>query len=47
VLQIHQKMGREQAWEKSVELLRLVGIPDPEKKAHAFPHEMSGGRRSA
>jgi oligopeptide/dipeptide ABC transporter ATP-binding protein len=44
VLQIHQKMGKEQAWEKSVELLRLVGIPDPEKKAHAFPHEMSGGQ---
>ena len=44
VLQIHQKMGREQAWEKAVELLRLVGIPDPEKKAHSFPHEMSGGQ---
>ena len=44
VLQIHQKMGKEQAWEKAIELLRLVGIPDPEKKAHAFPHEMSGGQ---
>jgi oligopeptide/dipeptide ABC transporter ATP-binding protein len=44
VLQIHQKMGKEQAWEKSIELLRLVGIPDPEKKAHSFPHEMSGGQ---
>jgi oligopeptide/dipeptide ABC transporter ATP-binding protein len=44
VLQIHQRMGKEQAWEKAVELLRLVGIPDPEKKAHAFPHEMSGGQ---
>jgi len=44
VLQIHQRMGKEQAWEKAVELLRLVGIPDPEKKAHSFPHEMSGGQ---
>jgi len=44
VLQIHQKMGKERAWEKAIELLRLVGIPDPEKKAHAFPHEMSGGQ---
>ena len=44
VLQIHQKMNKEQAWEKAVELLRLVGIPDPEKKAHAYPHEMSGGQ---
>ena len=44
VLQIHQKMNKEQAWEKAVELLRLVGIADPEKKASAFPHEMSGGQ---
>jgi oligopeptide/dipeptide ABC transporter ATP-binding protein len=44
VLQIHQNMGREESWEKAVELLRLVGIPDAEKKAHAFPHEMSGGQ---
>lgn len=44
VFQIHQNMGKEESWEKAVELLRLVGIPDPEKKAHAFPHEMSGGQ---
>ncbi len=44
VLQIHRDMGKEEAWEKAVELLRLVGIPDPESKAHAFPHEMSGGQ---
>jgi oligopeptide/dipeptide ABC transporter ATP-binding protein len=44
VLTIHQSMSKEEAWEKAVDLLRLVGIPDPEKKAHAFPHEMSGGQ---
>ena len=44
VLQIHRDMGKEEAWERAVELLRLVGIPDPESKAHAFPHEMSGGQ---
>jgi oligopeptide/dipeptide ABC transporter ATP-binding protein len=44
VLQIHQNMGKEESWNKAVELLRLVGIPDPETKAHAFPHEMSGGQ---
>jgi oligopeptide/dipeptide ABC transporter ATP-binding protein len=44
VLQIHQKMPKQQAWEKAVELLKLVGIPDAENKAHAFPHEMSGGQ---
>ncbi len=43
-MQIHQKMNKEQAWEKAVELLRLVGIADPEKKAHSFPHEISGGQ---
>jgi oligopeptide/dipeptide ABC transporter ATP-binding protein len=44
VLQIHQNMGREESWEKAVDLLRLVGIPDVEEKAHAYPHEMSGGQ---
>ncbi len=44
VLEIHQKLPKEKAWEKSVELLRLVGIPDPASKAKAFPHEMSGGQ---
>jgi oligopeptide/dipeptide ABC transporter ATP-binding protein len=44
VLQIHQNMGKEESWNKAVELLRLVGIPDPESKAHSFPHEVSGGQ---
>jgi oligopeptide/dipeptide ABC transporter ATP-binding protein len=44
VLQIHQNMGKEESWNKAVDLLRLVGIPDPETKAHAYPHEMSGGQ---
>src|SRR5512136_1487686 len=44
VLQIHQNMGKEESWNKAVELLRLVGIPDTESKAHSFPHEVSGGQ---
>ena len=44
VFDIHTDLGKTAAWEKSVELLRLVGIPDPEQKAHAYPHEMSGGQ---
>ena len=44
VLQIHQNMGKEESWNKAVELLRLVGIPDTESKAHCYPHEMSGGQ---
>ena len=44
VLQIHQEMSKEEAWEKAIDLLRQVGIPDAAKKANAFPHEMSGGQ---
>ena len=44
VLQIHKNMDKKNAWNRAVELLRLVGIPDPERKARAFPHEMSGGQ---
>jgi peptide/nickel transport system ATP-binding protein len=44
VLHIHQDIKKEDAWEKAVEMLRLVGIAAPEKKAHAYPHEMSGGQ---
>ncbi len=44
VLRIHQQMTKDQAWAKAVELLRLVGIPDAEKKASAYPHEVSGGQ---
>jgi oligopeptide/dipeptide ABC transporter ATP-binding protein len=44
VLRIHQKMGKQESWDKAIDLLRLVGIPDTEEKAHAYPHEMSGGQ---
>ena len=44
VFQIHSKMDKQEAWDKAVELLKLVGIPDAERKAKAYPHEMSGGQ---
>jgi oligopeptide/dipeptide ABC transporter ATP-binding protein len=44
VLMLHKGVKKSEAWEKAVELLTLVGIPDPEKKAHAYPHELSGGQ---
>ncbi len=44
VFQIHRKMSKKQAWDEAVKLLKLVGIPDAASKAHAYPHEMSGGQ---
>jgi oligopeptide/dipeptide ABC transporter ATP-binding protein len=44
VLEIHQKLPKEEAWNRAVELLRVVGIPDSASKAKAYPHEMSGGQ---
>ncbi|WP_214321375.1 ABC transporter ATP-binding protein [Nonomuraea sediminis] len=44
-VRIHQKMGRDKAAKKAVELLDLVGIPHPGVRAKSFPHEFSGGMR--
>ncbi len=44
VLQIHENLEKKETWKAAVELLRLVGIPDPEQKAKAYPHELSGGQ---
>ncbi len=43
VLSIHQDFGKEAGKKRAVELLRMVGIPDAERRAEAFPHELSGG----
>jgi oligopeptide/dipeptide ABC transporter ATP-binding protein len=43
VLNIHQDFGKEAANKRTIELLKQVGIPDPEKRMEAFPHELSGG----
>jgi oligopeptide/dipeptide ABC transporter ATP-binding protein len=41
----HQDIPKEQAERKTVELLDLVGIPQPETRARQYPHEFSGGMR--
>ena len=43
VLSIHQDCDRESGKKRTIELLTMVGIPEPEKRADAFPHELSGG----
>jgi oligopeptide/dipeptide ABC transporter ATP-binding protein len=43
VLHIHQDVGREAGQRRAVELLGMVGIPEPESRVKAFPHELSGG----
>jgi len=41
----HQEVSKEDAWKRSVELLRKVGIPFPEERINNYPHEFSGGMR--
>jgi oligopeptide transport system ATP-binding protein len=42
---IHEDVSKEEAWNRAVEMLTLVGIPQPEKRARMHPHEFSGGMR--
>jgi oligopeptide/dipeptide ABC transporter ATP-binding protein len=44
-IRLHRRMAARQARERAVELLRLVGIPSPEQRFSAYPHQMSGGMR--
>jgi len=42
---LHQNLDKEKAAKKTLEMLKLVGIPNPEKRMHEYPHELSGGQR--
>lgn len=44
-IRLHQGLGREEAWEKAVEMLEKVQIPSPEIRAREYPHKLSGGMR--
>lgn len=40
---LHQKVSKKEAYGKAIEMLRLTGIPDPEKRVNEYPHQLSGG----
>ncbi|MEF2290619.1 peptide ABC transporter ATP-binding protein [Virgibacillus dokdonensis] len=44
-LKVHQGLGKENGTKKAIELLKLVGIPSPDKRVKQYPHELSGGMR--
>ncbi len=43
VLRSHRRLSKGEAWQQAVELLASVGIVNPEQRARAYPHELSGG----
>jgi len=45
VYQLHQKVSRKQALAKAIEMIKLVGIPMPERRMKEYPHQLSGGMR--
>jgi oligopeptide/dipeptide ABC transporter ATP-binding protein len=44
-IQLHQKVSKREALDRSVDMVHLVGIPSPEKRAKDYPHQLSGGMR--
>ncbi len=42
---MHQKVGSREARQKTIGLLRMIGIPNPEKRVDEYPHQLSGGMR--
>jgi len=44
-LKLHEKLGGNAARKKTIDLLRMVGIPEPERRAREYPHQLSGGMR--
>ena len=42
---LHQGLNKRDAWDRAVDMLKRVYIPEPERRAHAYPHQLSGGMR--
>jgi oligopeptide transport system ATP-binding protein len=45
VIRRHNKISKKEAMDRAVEMLNLVGIPEPERRIKSYPHEFSGGMR--
>jgi oligopeptide/dipeptide ABC transporter ATP-binding protein len=45
LIRAHRPVSGREAWERAVEMLTRVGIPEPARRARAFPHQLSGGLR--
>jgi peptide/nickel transport system ATP-binding protein len=44
-IRLHEGISNREAFDKTTEMLRLVHIPNPEKRVHDYPHQFSGGMR--
>jgi oligopeptide/dipeptide ABC transporter ATP-binding protein len=42
---LHEKLSKRESWEKSIEILKKVQIPEAKKRTHEYPHQLSGGMR--
>ena len=45
VIELHTNISKKELTHRVIEMFKLVGIPDPEKRPHEYPHQMSGGMR--
>ncbi len=44
-IRLHQDLSRKDAWERAIEMLSLVRIPEPAQRTQEYPHQLSGGMR--
>ncbi len=44
-IRLHQRLSKRESWNKAIEMLRVVRMPDPERRVGDYPHQMSGGMR--
>ncbi|MBV7505309.1 ABC transporter ATP-binding protein [Bacillus sp. sid0103] len=44
-IMLHQKLSRKEAYQRALDMLKLIGIPAPEQRIEEYPHQISGGMR--